>query len=188
MIRAFIGVTIDPSVAGKISETQAKIERKLSGIRWVGQDKLHFTLKFLGPIAEAKGEPITEALEEALTPFSRFSILARGMGVFPDIRKPRVLWVGLEGPKLKSLALEIEAALEAIGFSREKREFKPHLTIGRWKSFGGRPEPLRSELESWKDYEFGKSWVEKIVFFQSILKPEGAIYRPLSVIRLRSER
>ena len=59
MIRAFIGVTIDPSVAGKISEAQAKIERKLSGIRWVGQDKLHFTLKFLGPIAEAKGEPIT---------------------------------------------------------------------------------------------------------------------------------
>lgn len=188
MIRAFVGVLIEPAVTGEIAAARSRLEPKLPGIRWVGRDQLHFTLKFFGSIEESRSEPITRALETAVAPFSRFSILARGMGVFPDIRRPAVLWVGLEGPELRSLARAIEAALEAIGFSREKREFKPHLTIGRWKGLGGRPAPLRSELESWKDYEFGKSKVDEVVFFQSILKPEGAVYRPLSVIRLGGER
>ncbi len=184
MIRAFIGIRIDPSVARKVSETQAELKRKLSGIRWVGLENLHFTLKFLGPIEETKEKLIAEALEKAIRPFPRFAILARGMGVFPDIRRARVLWVGLEGERLAPLASEVEGALEILGFAREKREFRPHLTIGRWRSFNGRPESLGNELEKREACDFGQSWVDEVVFFQSVLRPEGAIYHPLSVIRL----
>ena len=184
MIRAFIGVRIDPSVARKISEAQAELKSRLSGIRWVGLENLHFTLKFLGPIEETKEKLIAEALEKAAQPFPRFAILARGVGVFPDIRRARILWVGLEGEKLAALAAGVEAALEPLGFAREKREFRPHLTIGRWRSFNGRPEALKNELEKWKTCGFGQSWVDEVFFFQSILRPEGAIYHPLGVIRL----
>ena len=184
MIRAFIGVRIDPSVAQKISEAQAGLKDKLSGIRWVGLENLHFTLKFLGPVEETKEKLIAEALEKAAQPFPRFAILARGVGVFPDIRRARILWVGLEGGKLAALAAGVEAALEPLGFAREKREFRPHLTIGRWRSFNGSPEALKNELERWKTCDFGQSWVDEVVFFQSILSAEGAIYHPRGVIRL----
>ena len=184
MIRAFIGVRIDPSVARKISEAQAELKSRLSGIRWVGLENLHFTLKFLGPIEETKEKLIAEALEKAVQPFPRFAILARGVGVFPDIRRARVLWVGLEGEKLAQLAAGVELALEPLGFAREKREFRPHLTIGRWRSFNRRPEALKIELEKWKTCDFGQSWVDEVFFFQSMLKPEGAVYHPLNIIRL----
>jgi 2'-5' RNA ligase len=186
VIRAFIAVRIDPAVARKISEVQEQLKRELAGVRWVGTGNLHFTLKFLGPIEEEKIKPVADALERALRLFPRFPILARGIGVFPDIRKPRVLWVGLEGSSLASLAMGVETALEPIGFAREKRGFKPHLTIGRWRSFNGQPELLGKELENWKGCDFGRSWVEEVIFFQSILKTEGATYHPLSIIRLSS--
>ena len=184
MIRAFVGVRIDPNVVEKISAVQSQLKRSLSGVRWVGRENLHFTLKFLGPIEEKKAASITEALEEALRLFPRFPILARGIGVFPDMRRARVLWVGLEGQSLLPLATRVETALEAVGFQREQRGFKPHLTIGRWRNFNGSPELLRSEIGSWKGYDFGQSWVREVVFFQSILRSEGAIYHPVSVIRL----
>lgn len=186
VIRAFVGVRIDPAVTQKIIEAETQLKRDLSGIRWVGRENLHFTLKFLGPIEEAKIGPISKALEGALRLFPRFPILARGIGVFPDIRRARVLWVGLEGESLAPMASGVEEALEAIGFAREKRGFSPHLTIGRWRNFSGRSEMLRNEIDNWKGYDFGQSWVEEVVFFQSILRAEGAVYDPLSVIRLSS--
>lgn len=184
VIRAFVGVRIDPDMAQRISAVQSQLKRSLAGVRWVGRENLHFTLKFLGPVKEEKVVPIMNALEQALRAMPRFSIVGRGIGVFPDIRRARVLWVGLEGKALGSLAMEVEKALEPIGFTREKREFRPHLTIGRWRSFDGRSDLLRQEIERWKGHDFGESWVEEVVFFQSVLKAEGAVYSPLEVIPL----
>ncbi len=184
MVRVFVGVRIDPNVAEKISALQSQLKRCLPGVRWVGRENLHFTLKFLGPVEEERVVEIGDALEQALRLFPRFSILARGIGVFPDIRKARVLWVGLEGASLALLAIGVEAALEPAGFAREKRGFEPHLTIGRWRNFDRRAEMIRREIDQWKEYDFGQSRVEEVVFFQSILKTEGAVYHPLRIIRL----
>jgi 2'-5' RNA ligase len=79
---------------------------------------------------------------------------------------------------------EVEAALDTIGFEREKRGFQPHLTIGRWRDFDRRPELLKQEIERRKAFVFGETWVEEVVLFQSILKPQGAVYSPLGVIPL----
>ena len=184
MIRAFVAVRIDPGVAQRICEAQSKLDKSLRGLRWVKRENLHLTLKFLGEVREDRVMPITDALEQALYSTPRFSLACRGLGVFPDIRKPRVMWVGLEGEPLARLATAVEEALEPMGFAREKREFKPHLTVGRWRSFDGRSDVLRQEIERWKTHDFGASWVNEAVFFQSVLKSEGAVYTPLRLFPL----
>lgn len=184
MIRAFIGVRIDPEMVQRICQVLSQLKGGLKGIRWVRDENFHFTLKFLGPVQEEKISRVAEALARISSAFSPFIVSGRGIGVFPDIRKARVLWVGLKGGELGRLASEVEKALEPMGFAPESRPFRPHLTVGRWRHFDGRPEKLKMEIEPWKDYDFGETRVEEMVFFQSILKPEGAVYSPLKVMAL----
>lgn len=173
-------------MAERICEVQSQLKRRLSGVRWVGRENLHFTVKFLGAVGEEKIAPISDALERAVGSVPRFSITGRGIGVFPDIRRARVLWAGFESDHLEALAREIEALLEPIGFPREKRSFKPHLTIGRWRDPVNQEEKLKREIEQWKDYDFGVSRVEEVILFRSLLKPQGAVYSPLHVVSLSS--
>lgn len=187
MIRAFVGVRIDPAVTEKISEAQYQLQRKLPGVRWVPRENLHFTLKFLGSVPEEKVGPIMEGLKGPVHAVRRFSAAARGIGVFPGLGRPRVLWVGLESKALGQLALGVEQALEPLGFARERRSFQPHLTIGRWRDAGSSPAGLGGEIENWKEREFGAFWVEEVVLFQSVLKPAGAVYSALGVIPLERE-
>lgn len=168
----------------KISEVQSHLKQSLTGIRWVVQENLHFTLKFLGSIEESKTGAILQALERALRPVRPFSMRGKGIGVFPNVKRARILWLGLQGQGLQGLAREVETALEPLGFEREKRDFAPHLTIGRWRHFGTPMERLKEEMERWQDYDFGQSQVGDVVFFQSVLKASGAFYSPLGVISL----
>ena len=184
MIRAFIAIEINPQLVHQISVAVADLKSRIDGIRWVSQTNFHLTLKFLGNIEENKIEPIAQALELALRPFPRFTINAKDLGVFPDLRRPRVLWIGLEGKKLLELASKIETVLDPLGFSPEKRGFQPHLTIGRWRQFDRAPKKLAGLLEKWQGHEFGESTVAEVIFFQSELKREGAIYHPLKVVTL----
>jgi len=188
VIRAFVGVRIDPDMARKISEVQSQLKQSLPGIRWVSPEALHFTLKFLGAVKEEKVVPIVDALHAMVRATPRFSIVGRGIGVFPDVRKARILWVGLAAEPLAPLAMEVEKALEPIGFAPEKRSFRPHLTIGRWRNFDGQWELLQREIQRWGQYDFGETRVEEVVLFQSILRPEGAVYSPLRLIPLSQQR
>jgi RNA 2',3'-cyclic 3'-phosphodiesterase len=184
VIRAFIGVEIDAQTIQKISAVVAQLEPRLPGMRCVAPANLHFTLKFLGPIDESKIDPIADALEVGVCPFPRFTINAKGLGVFPDLKRPRVLWVGLEGSELTSLASTVERVLTPLGFAPEKRVFTPHLTVGRWRQFGDSGKKLAPELESWKSFNFGESTVAAVIFFQSVLKQQGVAYHPLKIVAL----
>jgi RNA 2',3'-cyclic 3'-phosphodiesterase len=184
VIRAFIAVEIDPQTVQEISAVLAQLEPRLPGIRWVTPANFHFTLKFLGHIDESKIDPVADALERQLHLFPRFTINAKGLGVFPDQKRPRVLWVGLESNGLAVLASKVERALEPLGFALEKRDFTPHLTVGRWRQFDGSEKKLAQELESWKRFSFGESRVAAVIFFQSVLKPQGATYLPLKTVAL----
>jgi RNA 2',3'-cyclic 3'-phosphodiesterase len=184
VIRAFIAIEIDSQTVKKISERLAQLKLRIPDLRWIPPANFHLTLKFLGAVEEAQIDPITAALERVLHPFPRFTINAKGLGVFPDVKRPRILWVGLEGKELVDLALRVETALAPLGFAAEKREPKPHLTIGRWRHFDGSSRKLAADLESWKNHEFGASAVAEVVLFQSVLKPEGAVYQRLKVVVL----
>jgi RNA 2',3'-cyclic 3'-phosphodiesterase len=189
VIRAFIAVSIDSKVIARIADATLQLKGRLPGVNWVAEENLHLTLKFLGQIDEARIEPINRALEAAVRPFSRFTISAKGLGVFPGPKRPRVLWVGLDGGEvLIALAFAVETALDPVGFSVEARSFKPHLTIGRWRDFKGSATRLAREIEKWKSCEFGESEVKTVTLFQSVLKREGAVYHPLHSIALTAER
>jgi len=172
----------------KISEVQSQLQESLTGIRWVAQENLHFTLKFLGSVEDKKIAPIMQVLEEALRPVQCFSLVGKGIGVFPNIKRARVLWIGLQGQGLHRIAEEVETALEPMGFPREKRDFAPHLTLGRWRNPGLEPQKLREQIERRQDYDFGQSQVEEVVLLQSVIKPTGAVYSPLGVIRLSDQQ
>lgn len=184
MIRAFIGVQIAPEVRARISEAIAQLAPEIFGIRWVREENFHFTLKFLGPIEEPQIELISNALAQAIHPFRRFTINAKCFGVFPDIKRARVLWVGLEGSDMPALAKSVESVLEPFGFPSENRIFRPHLTVGRWRDPMGSQQQLEGKLKLWKNFEFGESAVDEVVLFQSVLKREGAVYRSLKAVPL----
>jgi RNA 2',3'-cyclic 3'-phosphodiesterase len=187
MIRAFIGVQIALEVRARISEAVAQLAPETSGIRWVREENFHFTLKFLGLIEEPQIEPISDALARAIYPFRRFTISAKCLGVFPDIKRARVLWVGLEGSDMPALAKSVESVLEPFGFPRENRSFRPHLTVGRWRHPMGSQQQLEGKLKRWKNFEFGESAVDEVVLFQSVLKRDGAVYRPLKAVPLAGD-
>ena len=186
MIRAFVAVDLEPQTVQKIAGAIDLIRPRIPGIRWLAQGNFHLTLKFLGDIDEAKVEPIAAALEHDLCPFSSCTINAKGLGVFPDLKRPRILWVGLVGEELNALAAAVEKALIPLGFAAEKRAFAPHLTVGRWREFKGSPQQLREAMANWQNHEFGPTRVTEVILFQSVLKPEGAVYRRLKVIALRN--
>jgi 2'-5' RNA ligase len=161
---------------------------RLAGVRWVGSDNFHLTLKFLGNIDESQIEPIGAALIEALRPFPRLTINVKGLGVFPNPKRPRVLWVGLVGSRLALLQSKVESALTPLGFAPDEKIFTPHLTIGRWRQGARAERNLESELGKWCDHEFGTTSMQEVILFQSELKPAGANYHRLKVITLNSDR
>jgi 2'-5' RNA ligase len=187
VIRAFVAVDLEPQTVQKIAEATVQLRPRMPGIRWLPPTNFHLTLKFLGDIDEAKVAPIAAALERDLYPFSCFTINAKGLGVFPDPKRPRILWVGLVGGELNALASRVEKALAPFGFAAEKRAFTPHLTVGRWRQFDGSPKELGDEIEKWRGHDFGRSNVDEVILFQSVLKPEGAVYRPLKVVALMNK-
>ena len=184
MIRSFIGVQIAPEVRARIVEATAQLAQHIPGIRWVPEENFHFTLKFLGDIEQSRIEPICEALAEAFRPFRRFTINAKRLGVFPDLKRARVIWVGVEGNNLPALANRVEIVLEAFGYPRDNRIFQPHLTVGRWRTLNGSPKGLGTKLDRWSSFEFGQSVVDEVVLFESVLQSTGAVYRRLRALRL----
>jgi 2'-5' RNA ligase len=188
VIRTFIAVDLDPQVTENICRAISELKPLIPGIRWVSPKNFHLTLKFLGDIEETCVQDIGAALSDKICPFPRLSINAKGLGVFPDLRRPRILWVGLAGNGLAKLAAHVEKALRTLGFAAEQRPFTPHLTIGRWRQFDRPAKTLGEALASWRDREFGESLVDKMILYQSVLKPEGAIYQTLKVVPLNEQR
>jgi len=187
VIRAFIAVTLEPQVIAKITDAIDRLKPRIPGVRWVVPSNLHLTLKFLGGIDETLVAPISTALNQQLRLFPRCTINANGLGVFPGLKQPRILWVGLVGSQLVSLALKVETALAPLGFAPETRVFTPHLTIGRWRQVQRAPQSLARQLDEWRTHDFGVSKITSVKFIQSVLKSEGASYSELTEVPLSDE-
>ena len=185
-MRAFVGVPVDKAVAARIYAVRTAFGG--GAVRWIPAENLHLTLKFLGDVEEAQVASIRSVLREALAGAAGFPVTARGLGVFPDARRPRVLWVGLAARELVRIAGRVERALEPLGVERAAARFRPHATIGRWR----RPETtgvdLREELASWRDREFGTFRIDEVTLYRSVLRPAGAVYTALEVFPLDAPR
>ncbi|MCX8073714.1 MAG: RNA 2',3'-cyclic phosphodiesterase [Candidatus Binatia bacterium] len=178
-IRTFIAVDVDSAVSERLQALQSTLAKSRADVRWVDNSSLHITLKFLGSTPEASIPAVTGTLNRIARNHAPWTIELRGLGAFPSLRRPRVLWVGvLDGGKLAQVARELDEALAPLGFAREERPFQPHLTLCRVRSLQ-RWEALEEKVKAHLDESFGQSVVQEFILYRSDLRPTGAVYTPL---------
>lgn len=174
-MRLFVAVDVDESVRERI-EPLLKELSSINGIKAVEPENLHITLLFLGEVCEGKLSRIEERLAEV--DFQPFKISFEGVGAFPNVNSPRVVWIGVkEEGELTNLANDVYEKLKKIGFRRDK-DFKAHLTVGRVKRKN--PE-VSSVIRKYSSEKFGEMEVKNFRLKQSILTPKGPIYKDLRV-------
>ena len=183
MIRAFIAVNLAPVVIEEIAKIQSALQISKGDIRWTRVEEWHLTLKFLGDISRDQVSPILETLSETLRTQPPLRVVAQGLGAFPNLKRPRVVWAGIQGAELQTLSEKIETALMSLDFPSEEREFTPHLTLGRVRSLRGWEQVL-AVMKEHDHIRFGESEINQVTLYQSELHPAGAVYRPLGAIAL----
>lgn len=166
-----------------------KISSSLKGnlIRWVNPNKIHLTLKFLGNVSESNIPQIKGIIQSEAAAHKIFEISVGGLGVFPNMTHPRIIWVGVEAPEeLLNLQRRIEGKIERLGYPPDKRDFSPHLTLGRVaRSANSKQVRMISEvLRNCKVGFVGAARVTDIHLYKSELKPDGAVYSKLDSAQL----
>ena len=154
-------------------------------IKWVNPDNFHLTLFFLGETVESQINPIALALSKIVKDFKRINLTLKGLGVFKNIRDPRVIWIGLDqNPMLQELHSRIQEIMAGQGFHKDDRPFRPHLTIGRPKRIYD-TERLSELIEKNKNRIFQEVTIEEVIFYQSILKQQGPHYYVIDKFSLK---
>ena len=185
-MRLFVALDIPDTVRDSLAKLSRQFQEICPGARWVRLDGAHVTLKFIGESPPDRAERVGAALRQ--TPAAGpVELRFAGLGFFPDMRHPRVLWAGIEtSPALRTLAASIETRLEPLGIPRETRDFQPHITLARFDSPKGL-EPLRATVERLGLPEFGRATAEEFHLYRSVLKRGGAEYTRLASYRLSGE-
>ena len=176
-MRTFVAIELDDAIRTAIVTAGERLRGTRLKATWVREHGVHLTLKFLGDVPAERVPEIAAALEEAAAGVEPFGFAVRGLGAFPNARRPRVLWTGVveESGALAALVGRVEDGLSRLGFKKEGRRFHAHLTIGRVRSA---PKDVTPWLQD--PFEAGVQDVEEIVLFQSELHPGGAVYTPLA--------
>lgn len=182
-MRLFIGVWPDENVAAAVKGYKKGLARSVSGIRWVGDGKEHFTIRFLGETPRESAGAVESALGRAAKKVDAFTAEVGGLVLLPSPRRIRVIALGLisGGEEMRALFDAVEDELARDGFERETRAFRAHMTLGRAKRRGP-GSGLRAPEE-----EFGEMLVDELRLVESVLSNEGVSYTPVARIRLGSE-
>lgn len=187
-LRTFIAVELPNDIHDSLQKLQNNLRDSMPDVRWTKYGNIHLTLKFLGDIEPSKVDKISISIQNIANEFFPFTMSLAGIGAFPNSRKPSIIWVGVEegSEKIVQIADHIESSMEKLGFAREKRPFRPHLTIGRIRELK-HPAVMAKSLENNEIGEIGKFKVEKLSFIKSQLDPSGSIYTTLSEALLKPE-
>lgn len=179
-IRCFIAVECGgDELTARLKEARRVLEAAGADVKFVEPENVHLTLKFLGEIEQSLVERVSKVVEE--TGFTPFNARIEQVGVFPNLRRPRVVWAGITdgAPQLEKIWGEIDGRLGRLGFERERRRFSPHITIGRVRS-GRNRDKLVHEISSLSDYVFGDLYVDRVALKKSVLTPRGPVYTTLA--------
>jgi RNA 2',3'-cyclic 3'-phosphodiesterase len=167
-----------------IAEFVAPLREIHSGVRWVRPANLHLTLRFLG---DAVDRSLLLMLDKTLNQIagstSPFMLQARGTGAFPNIDRPRTIWIGLVSEQLIRLVRQVEGAAAEAGFVSEGRPYTPHLTIGRVRDLHGW-QRIRHVLRESSDQDFGSAPISEMILYRSILGGEASQYHALARYQL----
>jgi len=182
MIRVFLAVKLSSNIQEKLFALQQQLKGILPPINWVRPESIHLTLKFLGYVEPSFVSPLFSALEPIGEKHAPFSVDVQGLGVFPQVKHPRIFWIGLAGntQALQDLVFEIDVVLESLGFPPEEKTYHPHLTLARIKRENAKVGSALIQtraLES--DQHLGTLNVDGFTLFQSDLDSTGAKYTSL---------
>lgn len=177
----FIAIKIPETIKEKIRELQKELRETITGVRWVKPEIIHLTLKFLGEVEERQLEDVCSVIKASIKEIPKFNISLAELGAFPNLRRPRVLWISLKvgREKIIELITKLEQGFAKIGFKPEDRKPSPHLTIGRVKKRGSGIELQEFETEAFT--------AVKVYLIKSTLTPQGPIYEDIKEFELYGE-
>jgi 2'-5' RNA ligase len=189
-IRSFLAFELPSDIKNIIAGLSVEIRKSVNDVRWVKVDNIHLTVVFMGNIAAEDIEPIGDRVKEVCFRYAPFRVSLSGVGAFPNSRKPRVLWLGLNGDieRMARFRDDLQEQLRPFGIKEETRRFKPHLTLGRFRKFGKRDSRFDEIISSYRDVASPVCSFNELILFKSDLKPNGAVYTKLKSCPLPEEK
>lgn len=184
-VRSFVAILLSEAVRAAVAEEISRLYPLAPRVGWVAPPNLHLTVKFLGELTPEELRGVKEALVEAVAGTAPFSLVLSGMGAFPGLARPRVLWIGVVegGPAAQALQARVEEALGRRGFPKEGRPYSPHLTIARVREPRGLGA-LQQAMARDAQMAFGRFEVGALSLMGSDLSPAGARYSEVAAFPL----
>lgn len=185
VIRTFVAVLLDEDLRHKIARVQAGVRKLAPDMRWVNPDCFHITLKFLGDVAEDDLPDVAAAVGDAAVQIKPYILAVSGLGVFPNIRRPRTLWIGISdgAEQITELAQSIDKALSKAGNKGDEKPFHPHIALSRARERGA-PRELAAAIEKTNADGIGRQMVDKVAVMGSELTSTGPVYTVLHSLPL----
>jgi 2'-5' RNA ligase len=179
-LRSFVAIEIPLEIQKNIYKETTSLRTELDGlVRWVATENVHLTLKFLGDVSPSNVEFLIQMLRKEAENVHGFTIHLTGLGLFPSLKRPRVIYVGIHAPAgLEAIQRGIEAASRRLGYAPEERHFSPHLTLGRVRQnlSAVEQQKIRQSIESTQVDVPGTARVDSVHLYKSELKPTGSVY------------
>lgn len=184
-LRAFVAIKLPDPVISFAARLQDELKEHGLRFKWVKPRNLHLTLKFLGDIPQSEAVDVGAAMKATMADEAPIELALQGLGVFPGIKRPRVLWTGFGGQvdRLLSLQRVLEDQLADLGYKREKRGFKAHLTLARIKGAVAADRMLRA-IEVVGAFSPQPFEARRLILYKSDLRPTGAVYTALEEVVL----
>jgi RNA 2',3'-cyclic 3'-phosphodiesterase len=185
-IRSFLAFELPPEIKDQVRRISEELKKSKLDVRWVKPENIHLTIVFLGDVHEGDVSAIGREVEKVCSGFHPFDFRLKGLGVFPDRRRPRIFWVGFDGELERVASFKDTLCERLISFNikEEKRQFKPHLTLGRFRNPGRADAKLDEILAKHEGFSSPAFNVKELILFKSDLKPQGPIYAKLEAWEL----
>jgi RNA 2',3'-cyclic 3'-phosphodiesterase len=177
-IRSFLALELSPQIKQELLRIHDDLKRSSLDARWVRPEGVHLTVVFMGDVRETDISAVIEGIGDVCSRYGPFAVALRSVGCFPNSRKPRVFWLGVEGDlgRMSRFRDDLQAELLPFGIRPEKRGFRPHLTLGRFKGLGKGTAELDKLLLKHKGLTSPLCSLNELILFRSDLNPGGAVY------------
>ncbi|NOY87858.1 MAG: RNA 2',3'-cyclic phosphodiesterase [FCB group bacterium] len=184
MIRLFIALPLNKEIENKLGDMISQLKQNGGDIKWVKPQNIHLTVKFLGDTEQKLVDDIIEHINSVIIQYQPIITNITHWGAFPNLRRPRVIWVGIEKntETIIQLAEEIDTHISQLGWEKENKKFKAHFTLGRVRNNRGL-ERLTEYIQEYK-FEEVNFVFDRIILFKSTLTPQGPIYEKLHEAKL----
>ena len=179
-IRCFVAIEIPDTIQTLLTSAQEELRKFVRGASWVKRENIHLTLKFLGDVAPNQISVIKSSIEQVTDTLSPFSMELGGIGAFPNLSRPRIIWAGVKtgADEVAAIARDIDVRLGRHGYERNEKPFRPHLTLARLKTRVNL-KPFVDVFQQYDTINGATMVVNQIQVVQSQLRPSGAVYTPL---------